>query len=111
MTAIPKAVLYHYPGSVWSAVGNILLYPSYRLFAHCVQLDWHCKDAGLRFFWQILNVYSEEKGYAPDEVDLRVVDLGLYCAHYFYSRITIFPAKGENYDPTFLRLNPAGKLR
>jgi hypothetical protein len=24
MTSIPKAVLYHYPGSIWSAVGNVL---------------------------------------------------------------------------------------
>jgi len=56
MTSIPKATLYHYPGSVWCAVVRLAF---------------------------------EEKGYAPDEVDLRVVDL----------------AKGENYDPTFLRLN------
>jgi len=32
----------------------------------------------------------EEKGYSPDEVDSRIVDL----------------QKGENLDPTFLRLNP-----
>ncbi|TFK41184.1 hypothetical protein BDQ12DRAFT_679037 [Crucibulum laeve] len=32
----------------------------------------------------------EEKGYGDDEVDLKLVDLG----------------KGENFDPTFLRLNP-----
>ncbi|KAF9568412.1 hypothetical protein CPC08DRAFT_739654 [Agrocybe pediades] len=32
----------------------------------------------------------EEKGYGKDELDLRIVDLG----------------KGENYNPTYLRLNP-----
>jgi len=32
----------------------------------------------------------EEKGYGADEIDLRIVDI----------------AKGEQYDPTFLRLNP-----
>jgi len=57
MPHIPKAVLYHYPKSVWSAVARLAI---------------------------------EEKGYGPDEIDLRVVDL----------------PKGENYYPTFLRLNP-----
>ncbi|KAJ2920308.1 hypothetical protein MD484_g245, partial [Candolleomyces efflorescens] len=32
----------------------------------------------------------EEKGYAADEIDFKIVDIN----------------KGENYDPTFLRLNP-----
>ncbi|KAJ2921785.1 hypothetical protein H1R20_g15312, partial [Candolleomyces eurysporus] len=32
----------------------------------------------------------EEKGYAPEEIDFKIVDI----------------TKGENYDPTFLRLNP-----
>ncbi|PPQ80805.1 hypothetical protein CVT25_001930 [Psilocybe cyanescens] len=36
------------------------------------------------------NRYSEEKGYGSDEIDIRSVDL----------------SKGENYDLTFLRLNP-----
>lgn len=57
MSALPKAVLYHYPVSIWSAVARLAL---------------------------------EEKGYAPEEVDLKVVDIW----------------KGENYDPTFLRINP-----
>jgi glutathione S-transferase len=61
MTTIPKATLYHYPGSVWCAVVRLAF---------------------------------EEKGYASDEVDLRVVDL----------------AKGENYDPAFLRLNPTATV-
>jgi hypothetical protein len=29
--------------------------------------------------------YSEEKGYAPDEVDLRIVDLGPYDTTFFIS--------------------------
>jgi hypothetical protein len=29
--------------------------------------------------------YSEEKGYAPDEVDLRIVDLGSYNTSFFIS--------------------------
>ncbi|EAU93133.1 hypothetical protein CC1G_12668 [Coprinopsis cinerea okayama7 len=57
MTSIPKAALYYYPRSIWSAVALLAL---------------------------------EEKGYGADEVDLRIVDIW----------------KGENYDPTFLRLNP-----
>ncbi|KAF8905560.1 hypothetical protein CPB84DRAFT_1676689 [Gymnopilus junonius] len=41
--------------------------------------------------WSAAGIWdSEEKGYGSDEIDRRVVDLG----------------KGENYDPTFLRLNP-----
>ncbi|KAF8168124.1 hypothetical protein B0H34DRAFT_47293 [Crassisporium funariophilum] len=56
MAAVPKAVLYYYPASVWSAVARFAF---------------------------------EEKGYGQDEFDLRIVDL----------------SKGENYDPTFLRLN------
>lgn len=57
MSAVPKAVLYHFPYSIWSAVARLAI---------------------------------EEKGYAAEEIDLKVVDL----------------TKGENYDPTFLRLNP-----
>lgn len=40
--------------------------------------------------------YSEEKGYAPDEVDLRVVDLGSYetCLFYFQTK-THFSQRGE----------------
>lgn len=36
----------------------------------------------------------EEKGYGPDEIDLKVVDL----------------SKGENFAPSFLRLNPKGTV-
>jgi hypothetical protein len=36
----------------------------------------------------------EEKGYGDDEIDLRVVDI----------------EKGENYDPTFLRLNATASV-
>jgi len=61
VATIPKATLYYYPGSVWSAVVRLAF---------------------------------EEKGYAPNEVDLRVVDL----------------VKGENYDPAFLRLNPTATV-
>ncbi|TFK77122.1 hypothetical protein BDN72DRAFT_953597 [Pluteus cervinus] len=57
MSTVPKAILYHSPESVWSAVVLLTL---------------------------------EEKGYASDEVDLKVVDLG----------------RGENLDPAFLRINP-----
>jgi hypothetical protein len=57
MSNIPKAVLYYFPISIWSAVVRLAI---------------------------------EEKGYAPDELDFRIVDL----------------SKGENYDPSFLRLNP-----
>ncbi|KIY62908.1 hypothetical protein CYLTODRAFT_383049 [Cylindrobasidium torrendii FP15055 ss-10] len=56
MSHVPKAVLYHFPSSIWCSVVLLAL---------------------------------EEKGYAPDEIDLRIVDI----------------SKGENYDPSFLRLN------
>ncbi|KAF8078647.1 hypothetical protein FPV67DRAFT_1465941 [Lyophyllum atratum] len=55
--AIPKAVLYYSPASVWSAAVLLAL---------------------------------EEKGYGDDEIDRKHVDL----------------RKGDNFDPTFLRLNP-----
>lgn len=64
-----------------------------------------------RFTYRILIPYSEEKGYAPDEVDLRVVDLGSYETRLFYFLTKSISAKGENYDPAFLRLNPTGKQR
>ncbi|KAF9535453.1 hypothetical protein CPB83DRAFT_888166 [Crepidotus variabilis] len=38
----------------------------------------------------VVQIAVEEKGYSPDELDFRIVDL----------------AKGENFDPTFLRINP-----
>ncbi|KAF9056606.1 hypothetical protein BJ165DRAFT_1434842 [Panaeolus papilionaceus] len=57
MSAIPKAVLYYSPISVWSAVVLLTI---------------------------------AEKGYGKDELEYRVVDIG----------------KGENFDPTFLRINP-----
>jgi len=60
-SATPKAVLYYFPKSVWSAVALLALY---------------------------------EKGYGEDEVNLRVVDI----------------SKGENFAPTFLRLNPKGTV-
>ncbi|KAH6917407.1 hypothetical protein BKA70DRAFT_1252097 [Coprinopsis sp. MPI-PUGE-AT-0042] len=61
MSAIPKAVLYYFPKSIWCGVVLLAL---------------------------------EEKGYGADEVDLKIVDLW----------------KGENYDPTFLRINPKATL-
>ncbi|PPR08123.1 hypothetical protein CVT24_012367 [Panaeolus cyanescens] len=57
MSAIPKAVLYYSPISIWSAVVLLTI---------------------------------AEKGYGKDELEYRVVDIG----------------KGENFDPTFLRINP-----
>ncbi|PFH54456.1 hypothetical protein AMATHDRAFT_52046 [Amanita thiersii Skay4041] len=57
MSAIPKAVLYYSPHSVWSAAVLLALH---------------------------------EKGYGSDELDLKPVDL----------------SKGENYDVTYLRINP-----
>ncbi|TFK30419.1 hypothetical protein FA15DRAFT_698890 [Coprinopsis marcescibilis] len=57
MSSLPKAVLYYFPRSIWSAVALLAL---------------------------------EEKGYGPDEIDFRIVDIW----------------KAENYDPSFLRLNP-----
>ncbi|KAI0726172.1 hypothetical protein C8Q72DRAFT_784202 [Fomitopsis betulina] len=54
---VPKAALYYFPASVWSAPPLLAL---------------------------------EEKGYAADEVDLKLVDI----------------SKGENYAPSYLRLNP-----
>lgn len=57
MSNVPKAVLYHSTGSVWS--GAVLL-------------------------------TLEEKGYAPNEIDLKQVDL----------------SKGENFAATYLRINP-----
>ncbi|KAJ7783758.1 hypothetical protein DFH07DRAFT_789022 [Mycena maculata] len=59
MSALPKAVLYYSPGSVWSSAVLLAL---------------------------------EEKGYADDEVDLKIVDL----------------AKGENFSMSYLRLNLKG---
>ncbi|KAK7064248.1 glycosyltransferase family 31 protein [Favolaschia claudopus] len=55
--AVPKAVLYYSPGSVWSSAVLLTL---------------------------------EEKGYADDELDRKIVDL----------------SKGENFSVTYLRLNP-----
>ena len=57
-------------------------------------------------------ILREEKGYGDDEVDLKIVHLGTQPAFY-PSRVTdglpIYPEKGENYSPSFLRLNPNGE--
>jgi glutathione S-transferase len=60
-TAVPKASIYWFAGSVWATVPLLTI---------------------------------EEKGYGPDEIDLKVVDL----------------SKGENFAPSFLRLNPKGTV-
>jgi len=60
-TKTPKAVLYAFPGSVWSSVVFLAL---------------------------------EEKGFGPDEIDLKTVDL----------------FQGENFSPSFLRINPAATV-
>ena len=85
MTSIPKAALYYYPGSIWSAVGNVL-FIYIIFFSHRVQFGWHCEAQDpLVLITEYLLSYSEEKGYAPDEVDLRIVDLGSYETRPFYS--------------------------
>ncbi|KAJ7487576.1 hypothetical protein B0H11DRAFT_2013961 [Mycena galericulata] len=61
MSAVPKAVLYYSPDSVWSSAVLLAL---------------------------------EEKGYAEDELDRKIVDL----------------AKGENFSVSYLRLNLKGTV-
>ena len=54
----------------------------------------------------------EEKGYGEDELDFRIVDLGLSAmdikCDWFIC--LILTAKGENFSPTYLRLNINGQL-
>ena len=60
-TGIPKAVLYYYPASIWSASGVYL--PPFNVPAILT----------IRF---LVLLALEEKGYAPEEYDLKIVDLG-----------------------------------
>jgi hypothetical protein len=53
----------------------------------------------------------EEKGYGVDEIDLRIVDIGESYCDFNLSVFLCNSAKGENFAPTFLRLNPKGELR
>ncbi|KAI0756942.1 hypothetical protein C8Q80DRAFT_1215734 [Daedaleopsis nitida] len=45
-------------------------------------------------YYSPISVWASEKGYGSDEVDLKKVDL----------------AKGENFDPTYLRINSGGTV-
>jgi hypothetical protein len=53
---------------------------------------------------------SEEKGYGKDELNLKPVDLCVSSSSVERHSLTHPLAKGENFSPSFLRLNAKGSI-
>lgn len=82
MATIPKAVLYYNPLSVWASAGKDATIESLFTVQCLTALSANSSTWTVSFLHVLVQQLrtwrnSEEKGYGPDELELKVVDLSM----------------------------------